>query len=396
MPSAPRHPARGAVAAVLAGLLLAVALGLQARGDPPPGGALGQRQEELRSLKEQIEETRRQTEKLRGEGRDVEQLLRELERQRGLTERYLGKLAAQEAEIEQEIARRQEDLSAREEAQLTTRDKLGRTLGHYYRERQVSAAELLLSARTFGEVFARAQYWVRAIRLVRLQLAEADRQRRELAEVIAGIDHRRREVQSLKEERQDQLARLSREELERRARRAELDRRIALFEDQARKLTASQREIERLIAEAQRAAAAGEGLAAQRGRLPWPVAGRIVTRFGTQIHPRYGTQVEQKGIEIAADLGAPIRSVAAGRVVFEGWLEGYGETVILDHGEGYFTLYAHAAEILVSRGARVEAGQMIARVGSTDSLQGACLHFEIRKGAQALDPGAWLRGEGPG
>lgn len=391
-PARPRRPAfaRGCVWLV-AGLLLAGA----ALGDPPARESLREREAQLRALKAQIEEKRRQTEKLRREGRDVEQLLRELESQRAMTERYLGELADQEQEIEREIVVRQDDLVAREQQQLATRSHLSQVLARHYKERQVSAAELLLSSKTFGEVFARAQYWVRAIRRVRLQLAEADRQRREVAAALADIDSRRRQVRTLREEREDQLARLSQETEEQQAHRREVDQRIELFESQARKLTASQQEIERLIEEAQRAASGGEGLAAARGTLPWPVAGRVVSTFGTQIHPRYGTQIEQKGIEIAAELGAPIQAVASGRVVFDGWLEGYGETVILDHGEGYFTLYAHAAEVLVDRGVRVSAGDTIARVGSTDSIQGVCLHFEIRKGAQALDPGTWLRGEGP-
>jgi murein hydrolase activator len=312
-----------------------------------------------------------------------------------MTERYLGALATQEAQIEAEIVERQQDLVVREQAHQATRSGLAQALVRYYKERQVSAAELLLSSKTFSEVFARSQYWVRAIRTIRQQLVEADRQRQEVAQQIAGIDERRRQVESIKQERQQQLAALDRERAQQQEHSAEVQRQISTFEEQARKLAASQKEIERLIAEAQRDTGSGAGLEAQRGRLPWPVSGTVVTTFGTQIHPRYGTQVEQKGIEIAADEGTPIRAVAAGRVVFEGWLEGYGKTVILDHGGGYFTLYAHASETLVTRGMKIAAGDRLGRVGNTESIVGSALYLEIRKGAQALDPAIWLRTEGP-
>lgn len=380
------------LALAIAGTCALVTVGL---GQSPTDG-LRQRESELRSLKAQIEEKRRKTEQLRREGKNVEQLLGELERQRGMTERYLGTLSTQADEIEREIAVRQEDLAARTRSQQAARTALGQALLRYYKERRITAAELLLSARSFSEVFARAQYWVRAIRTVRQELEALERQRAEMALALAGVDEQRRQVQVLKQEREEQLAHLEREKRLQQEHRSELQGQIAIFEEQARKLAASQREIERLIEEAQRAAAhgTGGGLANQRGALAWPVAGTVIGTFGTQIHPRYGTQIEQKGIDIAADEGTAIRAVAEGKVVFEGWLEGYGRTVILDHGGGYFTLYAHASETLVQRGRSVRAGETIARVGSSDSIQGSCLHFEIRKGSQALDPAAWLKSGG--
>ena len=117
----------------------------------------------------------------------------------------------------------------------------------------------------------------------------------------------------------------------------------------------------------------------------------MVASFGTQVHPRYGTRVRQKGIQIEAAEGTPIQAVAPGLVVFVGWLAGYGETVVLDHGQDYFTLYAHASEVLVTQGQEVAVGSTIARVGSTDSLYGSGLHFEIRQGKEARDPARWLQ-----
>jgi septal ring factor EnvC (AmiA/AmiB activator) len=96
-------------------------------------------------------------------------------------------------------------------------------------------------------------------------------------------------------------------------------------------------------------------------------------------------------VDIEAREGAPIRAVHAGSVLYRGWLRGYGNLIILDHGSGYYTLYAHASELLVDEGDRVMAGQAIARVGETGSLAGPRLYFEVRYQGRAEDPAEWLR-----
>jgi murein DD-endopeptidase MepM/ murein hydrolase activator NlpD len=91
--------------------------------------------------------------------------------------------------------------------------------------------------------------------------------------------------------------------------------------------------------------AAGFGML--RGRLPWPAAGRVVSTFGEQVHPRFGTRTFKNGIDIDAGEGTEIMAVYGGYVVYTGWFKGYGNLIILDHGNDYYTLYAHVADILV-------------------------------------------------
>ncbi|HWP34358.1 MAG TPA: peptidoglycan DD-metalloendopeptidase family protein, partial [Thermodesulfobacteriota bacterium] len=150
-----------------------------------------------------------------------------------------------------------------------------------------------------------------------------------------------------------------------------------------------------LEAEAERRRRAGEpplpgGFAAARGRLVAPVAGEIVTPFGPREHPRFRTVTVSNGIEIRAPAGAEIRAVYAGRVVYAGWLRGYGKILVLDHGDQYYTLYAHAAELYKAVGEPVQAGEVIATVGDTGALEGPVLYFEIRQGSRPLDPADWL------
>jgi murein DD-endopeptidase MepM/ murein hydrolase activator NlpD len=138
----------------------------------------------------------------------------------------------------------------------------------------------------------------------------------------------------------------------------------------------------------------GVGFGTLRGRLPWPTEGRIVSAFGEQVHPRFGTRTFRNGIDIEASEGTEIVAVYAGHVVYSGWFKGYGNLIILDHGNDYYTLYAHVAEIRVTEGDGARQGQVIGTVGDTGSLAGPRLYFEVRYQGRPQDPAAWLQQRG--
>jgi septal ring factor EnvC (AmiA/AmiB activator) len=133
------------------------------------------------------------------------------------------------------------------------------------------------------------------------------------------------------------------------------------------------------------------GFATLKGALQRPVDGKVIGTFGQSKHPRFGTVTFNNGIDIQAQPGSPIRSVAAGRVEFVDWIEGYGNCIIVNHGGGYYTLYAHASEIFVRADQNVLGNDVIAEVGDSGSLNGYACHFEIRKSKQALNPMEWFR-----
>lgn len=134
-----------------------------------------------------------------------------------------------------------------------------------------------------------------------------------------------------------------------------------------------------------------ETFAKNLGRLPWPTAGRRGTGFGDTMDPHFGTVVSHPGLDILAQSGTPVVSVAAGNVVFAGWLKGYGQLVIIDHGDEYHTLYAYLAAVKVVAGDTVAAGAVIGAVGDTGSLSGTHLYFELRHQGVAENPNDWLR-----
>lgn len=133
------------------------------------------------------------------------------------------------------------------------------------------------------------------------------------------------------------------------------------------------------------------GFGAQKGRLSLPARGEIVGGFGRHKHPEFNSFTFSNGISIAAPQGADVRSVYDGQVIFADYFKGYGNMVIIDHGGGFFSLYAHAARIVKKVGAMVARNEVVATVGDVDSSKGPMLYFEIRYQGKPVDPSPWFR-----
>lgn len=133
------------------------------------------------------------------------------------------------------------------------------------------------------------------------------------------------------------------------------------------------------------------GFASQKGRMQMPVRGDIIETFGKHKHPEFNSYTFSKGIVISAALGTEIRTIYEGTVVFADYFKGYGNMVIIDHGGGYFSLYAYSSRILRKAGAEVTKGEAVALVGDVDSAKGSALYFEIRHQGKPVDPAGWVR-----
>jgi septal ring factor EnvC (AmiA/AmiB activator) len=128
-----------------------------------------------------------------------------------------------------------------------------------------------------------------------------------------------------------------------------------------------------------------------RGLLDWPAEGVVSAKFGRVVHPRFKTEVPHPGLDIDAPEGKPFRTIFDGRVAYAAPLNGYGLTVVVDHGNGVVSIYAHAAVLLVETGENVIRGQELGRVGESGSLRGPYLYFELRDAGRPVDPSSWLR-----
>jgi septal ring factor EnvC (AmiA/AmiB activator) len=179
------------------------------------------------------------------------------------------------------------------------------------------------------------------------------------------------------------------------------------YEAAAAELEKTARAMQRLLADLERkrreesARARSEGrnpqpytgnFAQGQGHLDWPVRGSIIGHFGPEKHPKWGTITMNNGIDIETAIGTAVHAVAKGRVDYVSEDFGtYGQMVILNHGDGYYTLYGHLSSIAVTVGQEVQSGQVIAQSGDSGSLKGPILHFEVRKGGTSLNPEGWLQ-----
>ena len=127
-----------------------------------------------------------------------------------------------------------------------------------------------------------------------------------------------------------------------------------------------------------------------KGQLPWPTEGRVILKFGKQWNPRLKTTTDNPGIDIKGQPGSPIRSTMSGVVTTITYIRGYGTTVIIDHGGGFYTVYSHVTNIQTQVDSEVRSGDVIAYMGDSGSVNGSKLHFEVWGKGQKLDPEKWL------
>ncbi|MCK5138313.1 MAG: peptidoglycan DD-metalloendopeptidase family protein, partial [Thermodesulfovibrionia bacterium] len=130
---------------------------------------------------------------------------------------------------------------------------------------------------------------------------------------------------------------------------------------------------------------------ALKGKLLFPLSGKIISFYGNHTDPQLNTVIFQKGIEISAKQGQEVRAIYEGTVLYADWFKGYGNIIIIDHGGSYYSLSAHVSKLFKSVGERVEAGEVIALAGDTGSLKGNCLYFELRHHGKPLNPLKWLQ-----
>ncbi|MFQ5894393.1 MAG: murein hydrolase activator EnvC family protein [Nitrospinota bacterium] len=347
---------------------------------------IARRQRQLEGLSRRVE--REGAREAEGERR-ARSLLQELDR--------LGtRLALREGQIRiynlrlRKLRRELRGLKGREgrlaRALEARREQLGRRLRALYMEPAPLRAGLLVGARSMREFWERLHYLRRiaavdaeAIRSFRERARSLGRlrrsvraRRRQLARLRALARRERREVAAIWNEKERLLEGI-------RAQKARRDQLMRELEEARRELV---RMLNRLARERQGALKGLAPFISKRGKLPWPVEGRVI--------PNGRGQKAQRDITLRAPRGAPVRPVDGGEVVFANWLRGYGNLVIVHHGEQYYSISAHAADLLVEKGMRVGPRQVIARVGDAGSIQGAILYFEIRHGAEAQDPFSWL------
>ena len=371
------------------------------RQEREQAGLETQKKQELEDIRRRAAESREAAGRLKGQESRVLAQLRKVERDLGLTRRRLRQLELRRRALDRELGATQQALTRNLQSLNDQRELLAHRLRRMYMLGASRELEFLLSTRSFAELMARWDYLVLVARQDRSLLDDIT-QRKEQVEAtqqqIEGSLTAIRHNESQKSRETRQLDALRRE----RAQSVEQIRtQRQAFEAAAGELERTARQIQKLLSqlEARRRGAGGREtepytgeFAKGRGSLDWPVRGKITGQFGPETHPRFGTTTLNNGIDIETAVGSPVRAVARGRVDYVSEEFGtYGQIVILNHGDGYYTLYGHLSEILVAVGQGIQAAQVIARSGDTGSLKGPVLHFEVRKGGTPLNPEDWLQ-----
>ena len=374
---------------------LVLAPGGIAATEPNPAKA----ESELKAVRTQIDKVRAAMERDAGRRDKLTREIEESEQTVGAARGALEKLrreravhAARRAELAAERGRQEAEL-AQDRGALAGQIRAAQMIG------QQEPLKLLLNQRDpaqTGRVLVYYQYFGRARAS---QIAAIDAHLAELGKLDAELAAEDERLAALEDQQKGELSRLT-EARERRGRAlVSLEEESKNRAKELERLKEQQGSLEKLVRELRRALERVEkfptdskdAFARLRGRLAWPVTGKLVASFG---QTRAGG-VKWDGVLLTGTQGAPVRAVYHGRVVYADWLSGLGLLIIIDHGDGYLSLYGHNERLYKDVGERVTAGDTIATLGDSGGRPRPELYFEIRKGGRPIDPRPWFKSPAP-
>ncbi len=389
------------------GLAAVLVLGL-VPGTPSAQDSLeAAKRRELDAMRRAAQEKRAQAGALKGQETRAVGELKRTERQLSATRRRLRALRARRERLDQQLDVNRANLQRSVESLQRQRSKLARRMRHMYMMGPARELEYLVSPSSFGELLMRWDFLQMVAASDRLLLENVRSEKNQVEAHQQVLEENLQEVSRTAKKTTAETTKLTGLRQRHAATVRQIQSKREDFEAAAAELERNARALQNLLArlERQRKAEAdkarGEGrnpqpysgdFARGQGQLDWPVRGNVVGDFGLETHPRFGTQVRNDGIDISVPVGTAVRAVAKGRVdAADDDYGGAGGLVVINHGDGYYTIYSHLSEVSVANGAEVSAGAVIGRSGEEGSLKGPSLHFEVRKGATPLNPSSWLR-----
>jgi septal ring factor EnvC (AmiA/AmiB activator) len=341
--------------------------------------------ERISGLKESMDRSATERDRLTGELQTIEvaiseqrMRIKDLERQQRFTENKKQAL--------------DEDLAEREAHLDTESGELAAQVRAAYMSGSQEKIKLLLNQRdpaTLGRLMAYYRYLndYRAD-----NIAAVMEEIRRLDELRAQIAAEEARLASLANARYEELGELNRSQEERKTLLASLRKKMTNEGQEVDRLAAQEQDLTRLIAEltsilSDYPISSEEPFSKHKGKLTWPVAGTLIHDFG---QPRVGGNIKWNGVVLAAPRGREVRAIYHGRIAFADWLAGMGLLVIVDHGEGYMTLYGYNETILKNAGDWVAPGDVIATVGDSGGQQQSSVYFELRRGTKPVNPRQWI------
>ncbi|WP_008311648.1 murein hydrolase activator EnvC family protein [Leptolyngbya sp. PCC 6406] len=357
--------------------------------DPPV--LVAQSVEELQQKKEEIDQQRtnleQQRNQLQNQTSAAEDKLNDLQDTIAATTTQIADTEYQLQRAETRLQELETDLVAAESAYQTMQTATVARLQFMQRQRGSQGWAILLQSENFNEFLERRYQLGLVFGADRTVLQNLQAKAQEIQDQQAVVEEQKNNVALIRQKLLSQKQQYEAEAGEQTQLIGRLNQDRAALEAAEAQLARDSDSIAALI---RQKVAAATGVVRGSGRFIYPVNGRITSGFGNRRHPILGYNRFHGGVDFGASQGTTIHAADSGQVIFSGWYGGYGRTIILDHGGGITTLYAHASQLYVNVGQNVAQGQAIAAVGSTGLSTGPHLHFEVRQNGNPINPMNYL------
>ena len=346
--------------------------------------------DKLQNLQEQINESRVQQENWQVVINEITEKLKIIQVELNEAAGRLRSIQNEQEAINKQIKQTEEEIRKAEIHLKQRQDILDKRVRSIYMHGQLSYLEVITGAKSFSDFANRLELLKRIIHSDFKLIQEIQKQKALIEAKKDELQQKKNKLDALAEEAkkaEDQI-RAKKEEQQQIMNEAkrQKDAAAAMEAD----LIAESNNVRRLI-QARSGSLQGEGAIVQgSGTFIWPCNGPITSPFGYRTHPIFGTTIYHAGMDIGVDYGTPIHAADGGTVILAGWCGGYGNAVIIDHGNGLQTLYGHNTSVAVSEGQAVSQGEVIAYAGSTGYSTGPHCHFEVRENGEAVDPMGYL------
>jgi len=361
--------------------------------------------EAINNVRKEIEETRRRIKSEKKKEKSTARRLTNIDKEISLTDKLYTQLKLELGKNETDIDKLSTAIQANEHQLEILRDRYAARVVQMYKKGTLADIEKLLSSSSWRQAIYRSKYMgvisnidQKTQNKIKSLLIDIGRQR-------IGLESSYRNKVRLKKDQEDSKVTLRASRIKRQQELDKIRNNQSELTKYLEEKQAGMQELESLLKKVrqerssydradrirkQQAALKTETFGKLKGQLPWPAAGRVVKKFGRTWNSERKTTTENPGIDIKGKPGSPVRSVIGGIITTITYIRGYGTTIIIDHGGGFYTVYSHVTNVETNEEREVQAGDIIAYMGNAASIDGSKLHFEIWGHGQKLNPEKWL------
>jgi septal ring factor EnvC (AmiA/AmiB activator) len=365
---------------------------------------------ELKGVKSKIKEKKDILDKTKKDEAVTSTKLQVIKRAIALKEAELGTLNRDLRGVESNLDRTGIEITKVSREANVKRAEIDKRLASLYKAGEIGAVRMFFSAESFPQLAENIRYmksilendkrifaeYNQKVEQLKTLKSDLERDAHKKERIVTGIAQKKREIEAEKTNIAEHLVQVRQERKSHEAGLKELQANAASLQAMIKKFTERPPKPPKPPRPGpgkppvELPAVPDRGFSSQKGRMNLPVRGSILESYGAHKHPEFNTYTFSKGISISAASGTDIKSIYDGTVIYAGGFKGYGNMMIIDHGGGYFSLYAHASHLAKNVGAEVKRSETIGAVGA-EPTKGSMLYFEIRRDGKPVDPAGWVR-----